>query len=409
MHCLTASMDFDSDSYSLLLERVKTYLLSLVPTVHREHLSILKDVQFPSPSDFLRDSVSSILSVLQRLLPAFGKILARDIPSVRDDITVYMAPHPVRYINSQNVLKSWYHAVQAAFHRIARASHWAWSAVSNFFKPCIHAVQAAFHWVARTPHRMWTAVSNFFKAMGHGIAAVAGTIVGITKTFLWFTLMVILIVIALGIVINTAPLVFRFCKRVQASIREEREQAERQRLLEDFERQAAERAKMRDEARRKWAEEEEAARKERAREEEEARRSKEREEAQKQVQERLRKWREQQEFQRCFETWQADAEAFFRNMETAQHFPEPRLDKCDVCRARELSSQAVFEVKICQHNLEKLLRAAGNYEDVLRRQRRMWHPDKLSRVGDSVREAMIRKATAMSQMIGALWDKERPA
>jgi ABC-type multidrug transport system fused ATPase/permease subunit len=389
------------------LNNLKNKIFSIGHILKDYHLLIFKHLKLSSTPD-LHQQIQKYYSRLKHWIASIHA--AHLVPVLSCDLKTPMAPYSMdssRVEDISSKLRSW-----------------------------IHAIQTASKWLGRVPHNAWTTISNFFKGVGHGI------MVGINFTInmVEITLLIIVGLIILGICVQLSSYAIKL-------LREKHQEAERQRLLEAFERQQAERRRRADELREQWArqredeerrraEEEEQRRRQRARaaeeriqKEAEARRraaqseaeakkkrirdeteekmKQQREEAEKLIKEVLRKRAEQQHLQDCFNKWQADSKEFFRNLETEPCFPEPGIGKCGECRDREGSEQGNKGLRICIHSLEKLLRVPGGYWELLKKERIRWHPDRFARTSEVVRGNMIRKATALSQMIGELLEREK--
>jgi hypothetical protein len=65
-------------------------------------------------------------------------------------------------------------------------------------------------------------------------------------------------------------------------------------------------------------------------------------------------------------------------------FPEPVVDGCEDCRTRTEQERSPFQLRVCQHRLERLLHDSGRYKEVLRAEKLKWHPDRFCRVAESV-------------------------
>ena len=226
-------------------------------------------------------------------------------------------------------------------------------------------------------------MSDAFKTLSYSLNTFLTGTVRTIKTALWTMLMLFAVVTVLKIGVKVSPYLLRMYRSLLASIHTRREEAKFQRFLEEQQRRIEDQAER----------------------EQEDRKKRSHEERQNLIQSQLRKLKEQQLARRCFDQWQADSDIFFNNIAAMQRFLEPQMDRCDECRTQDQHIEVVFELRICQHSLEKLLLSSGNYEETLRRERRKWHPDKLHRTAEPVKDEMISKATSIFQMLEALHSK----
>jgi hypothetical protein len=361
------------DMERALLSKIKHQTMSLSHILRSLCFLILKHLKFSIIADLHR-RIQKQYSCAMDWIAAAHKSFASFAPTLKRDLNVHMAPYAIDSIHIDDIMsisRSWLHAIQTAFKCLVRLPHDAWISVTNFFNSVAHSVMAGINFTFR-----------------------------IVKMGLWITSFTVIGLVVLGLCIQLS----NYASRLH---RERQQEAERQRLLEGHERQEAERMRRVEELREQCARQREET--ERKRAEEVERKKAEEEQLRRQraraAEERIE--REKENLRSCFHRWQAHAEIFFRNIPNERSFPEPKMGSCTECSAREGSEGISSSIKICLHNLEKLLRVPAGYNELLRRERIRWHPDRFSRANESVKGDMIRKATALSQMIGELFEKEK--
>ena len=253
--------------------------------------------------------------------------------------------------------------------------------------------------VAQFPRNAWAAVTGVFRAFIDGIHTAFNVTLRTVKSVLWIAFICLTVIALLQVAVKVSPYLVRSCQRLLAKRYERQERARRQRILEEQRVEDEENARREEARTRRLFEAQRRRAEEEALRAHEARRLKVLEEQQRRRHEQEAiKW-----IRQCLVDWESQWEDCHNNIESTRTFPEPQMGTCDreECRA----GNQFQEIKICQHNLEKLLRSSANYEAMLRKAMINSHPDRFSRAADSVKEELTRKATVMFQMLQNLPSK----
>lgn len=146
----------------------------------------------------------------------------------------------------------------------------------------------------------------------------------------------------------------------------------------------------------------------------EAREQEAREEKARRDQEHRGKRAEQERIRKAlyhhYVSWRSRYEAAILCHRTLTTFPHLPVAVCTCMKTSCTISKAHEEgLKACQHDVEKLLHASGNYSlQWLRKERLQWHPDKFARRCEpDFRRELDRKATEMYAIFEVLIDAER--
>jgi hypothetical protein len=309
--------------------------------------------------------------------------------------------------------------------------------ILQFLTKACHAIKDGVLWFINVPSRIAHAIANFFRGIGHAIADffrnVGQFIVGVGKTLLravylagmgilWF--LILLIVVRL--LVYLIPKAYRAYRAYMLRRRE----AEANRICERYARESregvaragAEGAERPRQEQRAWGSNTREANdwererdrdrdrdRERLRREAEARQQRERDsrrreqDHQRRRDEVLEEARANKRLKAAFESWKVYRERVLDVKKTMTKFPEPyaHFDCTDAaCKQRKRRLQ------LCQHGIEKLYRAAGgDLEQLLKDERRTWHPDRFSACpADSGRDIYL-KATELFQVIDGLYNR----
>lgn len=261
--------------------------------------------------------------------------------------------------------------------------HWL-ASTRDILRAIYHKVSIAFLWVIRAPDKIWLALKHFINSC---VIYAIDTI----KMVLWYTFLTLVTLALIGLTIRMTPYLVSMCKTIIRRRRMRQEEAERQSLLEARRRDLEERAKQ---ARERAKEQEEAGR----RQAEEFARRDEEATQRKLAEEREKKARKTHDTRLFFQNWQRDIKYFFDNIGTVENFPEPRIGRCTEFQIYIERGHKEWLLKICEHSLRAFLLTSGFDKEALRQERIRWHPDRLTR--NSAQDGMVKKATAMFQMLG---------
>ena len=245
-------------------------------------------------------------------------------------------------------------------------------------------IRKAVTWAIHLPRSVWTALTSAFNSVTRSIAHALALAVHTVKTGLWYTFVLFAVVTAIAIAVRVFPYLVRAFERVMAAQRVKQEEARAQQLLKEQRKSAEEQIQRQNEARRKTAHEEQQAL----------------------LQAQARKHKEDQRFRQCLINWEAASERVLADKTILRRFPEPEMDPCINCQNESRKPEDLFSLRICIHNLEKLLRSSGRYGELLRDGRLKWHPDRFGSTSAPVKDVMVRKATNLFQMFDALFEKE---
>jgi hypothetical protein len=115
---------------------------------------------------------------------------------------------------------------------------------------------------------------------------------------------------------------------------------------------------------------------------------------------------------RYYDFWKSGYENKLTAQKTLTVFP---FLPVNICKCHKisclLSKNEKDSLKACHHDVEKLLRASGNYStEWLRKERLQWHPDRFGRSCDpDHRDILIRQTTELYAIFGILIDAENNA
>jgi len=108
--------------------------------------------------------------------------------------------------------------------------------------------------------------------------------------------------------------------------------------------------------------------------------------------------------------WRSAWEADIEQKKTLTTFPHLAVSLC-ICNNVECRGRKAEEggLGACQHDVERILRASGNYSmEWLRKERLQWHPDRFGRrCHPDFKEALQKKATELYSIFETLIEKER--
>jgi hypothetical protein len=297
----------------------------------------------------------------------------------------------VQKVIDPEYLRNWLRAIKNMFIRSARLAGHDLSGgtvvlvdvgerIRNALTYLYDLVCKAFPRTVHLPHSIWIALTSAVNSVNRGIANALAVTVRTIKT----TLFMILILLAAGTVLAIGVQVFPYLVRAYKSLQEaeyrRRERSRLQRTVEEQRRLAKEQFQRQHEAQKRRAHEEH----------------------QNLIRAQLRKIGEQQRVKQCLKDWQAESASVLSKKSTMHHFPEPQIDACENCQYQRQQSECLLDLRICKHNLEKLLRSSGRYAELLREEKYKWHPDKFGTTPASTKAEIIRKATSLFQMLGAL-------
>ena len=244
-------------------------------------------------------------------------------------------------------------------------------------------------WSVHLLHNIWTALVDAFNSMTQGVLNALAIVVRTLKMGCWIALLLVALVAFLSIAAHLRPHLVRVYKSLRAAEHRRREEARLRRFMKE---------------RRRLAEQEAQRQQREAQRQEEARKKKADEEAKMRSQAQQRELREQQRVKRRYDDWQAAAAKMLADKASMRRFPEPQMDACRTCQTQSQQAERVSDsdLRICVHNLRKLLKSSGRYKELLREARATWHPDRFGTTPTSVRCEMTRKATSLFQMIESL-------
>jgi uncharacterized membrane protein len=279
--------------------------------------------------------------------------------------------------------------------------------VLQFLTKASHAIKNGVLWLLNAPSRIAHAIANFFRGVGHTIADflrhVGQFIVAVGRALLRaLYLMGMGILSLLILIIVVRLLVYLIPKAYQAyqGYRLRRSQAEANRIRERYARESreeeAERIRQEQEA---WGsrtrEANERERERLRREEGEADQQRERD--------RTMSEEEHQRLKAAFKDWKTYREPLLDLKKAITEFPEPYADfDC----ADAACKQKKRLLKLCQHGIERLYRAAGgDLKQLLKDERCIWHPDKFSGCPADPEGVFYKKATELCQVINPLYDR----
>jgi len=275
------------------------------------------------------------------------------------------------------------------------------AAARDFIIRCYNTLKSCALWIAHLPKSVASSISRWIHAIGSAISAVVHAI---KVAIVVVTISLITVIIVYTIVVGAIKLLRRYQQHRQVEqenkLREQAEQRRREELFLRVRKLEAEAKILKEENERhrreqRQKEEREAERKHK--DEQDRRRKRE----QRQRQQGQEKRRRAESDQNAYQDWQKRCDNFRENREASTTFPAPPTWPCTTSPPCD---RGILDA--CRHSIERLYRASGrDIEEVLKRGKLEWHPDKFAKCRSSCREEMQKKATQMFQIIQQLEDQ----